>query len=88
MIEIGTHLRVKLMGTRRDVGNVFAIGSTEEDFLGLFLLTFLYYFSFTNNTSGHPDITILHGIQLIQEQPHNYDGRYLDFFILWSCIGL
>lgn len=56
------------------------IGSTEEDFLGLFLLTFLYYFSSTNNTSGHPDITILHGIQLIQEQPHNYDGRYLNFF--------
>lgn len=49
------------MGTRRNVDNVFAIGSAQEDFLGLFLLTLLDYFSFINNTSGHPDVTILHG---------------------------
>lgn len=34
VIEKGTHLRVKLIGTRSDVGNMFAIGSVKEDFLG------------------------------------------------------
>lgn len=34
MIEKGTHLRVKLIGTRSDVGSMFAIGSIREDFLG------------------------------------------------------
>ena len=34
MIEKGTHLRVKLIGTRSDVGSMFAIGSIKEDFLG------------------------------------------------------
>ena len=34
VIEKGTHLRIKLIGTRSDVGNMFAIGSIKEDFLG------------------------------------------------------
>lgn len=34
MIEKGTHLRIKLIGTRSDVGSMFAIGSIKEDFLG------------------------------------------------------
>ena len=34
VIEKGTHLRIKLMGTRSDVGSMFAIGSVKEDFLG------------------------------------------------------
>ena len=34
VIEKGTHLRIKLMGTRSDVGSMFAIGSIKEDFLG------------------------------------------------------
>jgi len=34
VIEKGTHLRVKLMGTRSDISNIFAIGSIKEDFLG------------------------------------------------------
>ncbi|KAL8750985.1 MAG: hypothetical protein Q9199_006728, partial [Rusavskia elegans] len=33
-IEKGTHLRIKLIGTRSDVGSMFAIGSVKEDFLG------------------------------------------------------
>lgn len=36
VIEKGTHLRIKLIGTRNDVGNMFAIGSVKEDFLGFF----------------------------------------------------
>lgn len=36
VIEKGTHLRIKLIGTRSDVGNMFAIGSVKEDFLGSF----------------------------------------------------
>lgn len=35
VIEKGTHLRIKIMGTRSDVGSMFAIGSIKEDFLGL-----------------------------------------------------
>ncbi|KAI4117345.1 MAG: hypothetical protein LQ338_007566, partial [Usnochroma carphineum] len=34
VIEKGTHLRLKLIGTRSDVGSMFAIGSVKEDFLG------------------------------------------------------
>ena len=34
VIEKGTHLRVKLMGTRSDISHIFAIGSIKEDFLG------------------------------------------------------
>lgn len=34
VIEKGTHLRIKLIGTRSDVGSMFAIGSVKEDFLG------------------------------------------------------
>lgn len=38
MIEKGTHLRIKLIGTRSDVGSMFAIGSVKEDFLGFGIL--------------------------------------------------
>lgn len=34
MIEVGTHVRVKLIGTRAEVGEMFAIGSIKEDYLG------------------------------------------------------
>ena len=34
VIEKGTHLRLKLIGIRSDVGTMFAIGSIKEDFLG------------------------------------------------------
>ncbi|KAL9102848.1 MAG: hypothetical protein Q9163_002063 [Psora crenata] len=35
VIEKGTQLRIKLIGTRSDVGSMFAIGSIKEDFLGI-----------------------------------------------------
>ena len=38
MIEKGTQLRIKLIGTRSDVGSMFAIGSIKEDFLGYVIL--------------------------------------------------
>lgn len=34
-ISKGSHVRVKIVGVRADVGNMFAIGSLKEDFLGL-----------------------------------------------------
>ncbi|KAM3077490.1 DNA-directed RNA polymerase II subunit [Clarireedia jacksonii] len=34
VIEPGTHVRVKLIGTRPEVGAMFAIGSIKEDYLG------------------------------------------------------
>ncbi|KAL8760799.1 MAG: hypothetical protein Q9184_003039 [Pyrenodesmia sp. 2 TL-2023] len=34
VIEKGTHVRLKLMGTRSDVGGMFSIGSIREDYLG------------------------------------------------------
>lgn len=41
VIEKGTHLRIKLIGTRSDVGSMFAIGSVKEDFLGFHHLSWL-----------------------------------------------
>ncbi|KAI9838672.1 MAG: hypothetical protein M1819_004986 [Sarea resinae] len=34
VIENGTHIRIKLLGIRSDVGDMFAVGSIKEDFLG------------------------------------------------------
>ena len=34
VIEKGTQLRLKVMGTRSDVASMFAIGSIKEDYLG------------------------------------------------------
>lgn len=34
VIEPGTHVRVKLIGTRAEVGAMFAIASIKEDYLG------------------------------------------------------
>ncbi|KAG9241537.1 hypothetical protein BJ878DRAFT_545146 [Calycina marina] len=33
-IEVGTHVRVKLIGTRAEVGAIYAIASIKEDYLG------------------------------------------------------
>lgn len=33
-VEAGTHVRVKIMGTRSEVGEMWAIGTVNEDFLG------------------------------------------------------
>ncbi|EEP76713.1 DNA-directed RNA polymerase II 19 kDa polypeptide [Uncinocarpus reesii 1704] len=35
VIEKGTNLRIKLIGLRNDVRNMFAIGSIKEDYLGI-----------------------------------------------------
>ncbi len=35
-IEPGTHIRVKIMGMRSEVGNMWAIGTVNEDYLGYF----------------------------------------------------
>ena len=34
VIEVGTHVRVKLIGTRAEVGGMYAIASIKEDYLG------------------------------------------------------
>lgn len=47
VIEKGTHLRIKIMGTRSDVGSMFAIGSIKEDFLGLVKYLRSYRLPFT-----------------------------------------
>lgn len=39
-VEPGTHIRVKIMGTRSEVGEMWAIGTINEDYLGyLYLVT-------------------------------------------------
>jgi hypothetical protein len=40
-VEPGTHIRVKIMGTRSEVGEMWAIGTINEDYLG-------YLFSLVN----------------------------------------
>lgn len=47
VIEKGTHLRIKIMGTRSDVGSMFAIGSIKEDFLGFVAHLWSYRFLLT-----------------------------------------
>lgn len=37
-VEPGTHIRVKIMGTRSEVGEMWAIGTINEDYLGYFYL--------------------------------------------------
>jgi hypothetical protein len=37
VIEPGTHVRVKIIGTRTEVGEMWAIGSIKEDYLGYVL---------------------------------------------------
>ncbi|KAL8669907.1 MAG: hypothetical protein Q9168_005526 [Polycauliona sp. 1 TL-2023] len=66
-IEKGTHLRIKLIGTRSDVGSMFAIGSVKEDFLGSVAfdcmstwLTTAEHFDPGNN-SHHSQIACIHG---------------------------
>ncbi|KAK7757713.1 DNA-directed RNA polymerase II subunit [Diatrype stigma] len=38
VIEVTTHVRVKILGTRAEVGELWAIGSIKEDYLGYFAL--------------------------------------------------
>lgn len=44
VIEPGTHVRVKIIGTRTEVGEMWAIGSINGDFLG-YELNRLFMFS-------------------------------------------
>lgn len=34
IIETGSHVRAKIVGTRTEVGEMWAIGSINEDYLG------------------------------------------------------
>lgn len=45
-IEPGTHIRVKIMGTRSEVGEMWAIGTINEDYLGYAILTAFAVFVF------------------------------------------
>jgi DNA-directed RNA polymerase subunit E'/Rpb7 len=44
VIEPGTHVRVKIIGTRTEVGEMWAIGSIKEDYLGYELAYILLFF--------------------------------------------
>lgn len=33
-IKVNTHVRIKILGTRAEVGELWAIGSIKEDYLG------------------------------------------------------
>ncbi|MCJ1337600.1 DNA-directed RNA polymerase II subunit [Bachmanniomyces sp. S44760] len=48
VIEKGTHLRIKLIGTRSDVGSMFAIGSVKEDYLGLLCPSYVFTTAWAN----------------------------------------
>jgi DNA-directed RNA polymerase II subunit RPB7 len=43
VIEQGTHVRVKIIGLRTEVGEMWAIGSINGDFLGYVPVLLLYY---------------------------------------------
>ena len=73
MIEKGTHLRVKLIGTRSDVGSMFAIGSIKEDFLGSALCLILTR-AVTNWIAGRYEK------QLTEQTNLNCDSRFYGRF--------
>ena len=58
VIEKGTHLRIKLIGTRSDVGSMFAIGSVKEDFLGSDA-TYRQLASVANPRLEHSDVILI-----------------------------
>lgn len=66
VIEKGTQLRIKLIGTRSDVGSMFAIGSIREDFLGFvatFGLSVLTTLELYDHSSGdHVDLVARHAL--------------------------
>ena len=43
VIEQGTHVRVKIIGLRTEVGEMWAIGSINGDFLGYVPVLLLFY---------------------------------------------
>jgi hypothetical protein len=63
VIEPQTHVRVKIIGTRTEVGEMWAIGSIKEDYLGyvcfsqcldVYLLTVFFFFFFFSDVSKPP----------------------------------
>ena len=62
VIEKGTHLRIKLIGTRSDVGSMFAIGSVKEDFLGSAEPQTTQLASVANLFVGHSEVTLTHSL--------------------------
>lgn len=40
-IEPGTHVRIKIVGTRTEVGEMWAIGSINEDYLGYCAIAYI-----------------------------------------------
>ena len=55
VIEKGTHLRIKLIGTRSDVGSMFARGSEKDDFLGFGFSKVITLSLYSNGSLGHSD---------------------------------
>lgn len=51
VIEKGTSLRIKIMGLRTDVGQMWAIGSIKEDYLGFDILTSQSHTSIANQST-------------------------------------
>jgi len=51
VIEKGTQLRLKIMGVRSDVANMYAVGTIREDYLGYMLLP---SFNEIKNTANSP----------------------------------
>lgn len=74
MIEKGTHLRIKLIGTRSDVGSMFAIGSIKEDFLGFGAFESLV-FDPTDRLAGLYNCPACFAYVLVIEQTERGEGR-------------
>jgi DNA-directed RNA polymerase II subunit RPB7 len=53
VIEKGAQVRVKLIGTRSDVGAMWAIGSIKEDYLGYVISPWVSQISLSPVSSPH-----------------------------------
>lgn len=53
-IESGSHVRVKIAGIRNEVGEIRAIGSINEDYLGYDLWIHAFYMRLLANNGTRP----------------------------------
>ncbi|KAF3481984.1 DNA-directed RNA polymerase II subunit RPB7 [Arthroderma uncinatum] len=74
VIEKGTNLRIKLIGLRNDVRNMFAIGSIREDYLGFVTLCQEFEVQFTDNTRNQNPVILF-----------DYTVAWKHLSILWTC---
>ena len=88
VIEKGTHLRIKIMGTRSDVGSMFAIGSIKEDFLGLVKYLWSYRLLLTIGQDSVKALSPRWRPQRSHTSAHRYYGKTKGDILPWWLLDI